>query len=126
MRTLAEVAREPDRAVSAARHRLVQAIREASAQGMTQQQIARETGRSQPEISRLLRFHGSSPLGRRLRAHRADVIALIEAAGGSDVRDFGSVAEGQDGGDSDADLLFTMDDALASWGSPGSRWHSSS
>ena len=116
MSVLAEVAREADRAVSDARNRLVRAIREASAQGMTQQQIARETGRSQPEISRLLRFHGTSPLGRRLRAHRSDVIAMVEAAGGGDVRVFGSVAEGTDGGGSDVDLLFTMDDALSLMG----------
>lgn len=112
MSTLAEVAREADRAVVDARARLARAVREASAAGMTQQQIAREIGRSQPEVSRLLRFHGTSPLGRTLRAHRSDVLRIIEASGGRNVRVFGSVAEGEDGAESDVDLLFTKGDQL--------------
>ena len=75
---------------------------------MTQAEIAREIGRSQPEVSRLLRFHGTSPLARTLRAARAEVLRAIRAAGGDDVRVFGSVATGQDHPGSDVDLLFTM------------------
>src|SRR5699024_8317126 len=103
MATLAEIAQDSDRAVSDARSELTRAVRDAAARGMTQQQIAREIGRSQPEVSRLLRFHGSSRLGRILRRHRAEVLEVIEAAGGSNVRVFGSVAEGSDGPDSDVD-----------------------
>lgn len=107
MATLAEVARVSDRAVADARADLIRAVRDAAAHGMTQQQTAREIGRSQPEVWRLLRFHGSTPLGRRLRAHRAEVLGLVEAAGGGNVRVFGSVSVGQDGPESDVDLLFT-------------------
>jgi predicted nucleotidyltransferase len=113
MSTLAEVARESDRAVADARAALIRAVREASAQGMTQLQIAREIGRSQPEVSRLLRFHGTTPLARRVRAHRQEILAIIGAAGGRDVRVFGSLAEGLDGPDSDVDLVFTMHDVLS-------------
>ncbi|MBI0301471.1 hypothetical protein JBE04_45325, partial [Streptomyces sp. PRKS01-29] len=45
-------------------------MREAAAAGMTQAQIAEQIGRSQPEVSRPLRFHGATSLARRLRAAR--------------------------------------------------------
>lgn len=48
------------------------------------------------------------PLASALVAHRDEVIALVEAAGGSNVRVFGSVATGDERVDSDIDLLFTM------------------
>lgn len=106
--TLAAVARDADAAVHAARDALVQAVRAAAAAGMTQAQIAAEIGRSQPEVSRLLRFHGTTPLARRLRAARPEVLRLIHAAGGEKVRVFGSVARGDDDEASDVDLLFVM------------------
>ena len=105
---LAEVARESDAAVRRARDELVRAVREASAAGMTQAQIAAEIGRSQPEVSRLLRFHGTTPLARRLRTSRAEVLRAVAEAGGRDVRVFGSVARGEDDEGSDVDLLFVM------------------
>lgn len=105
---LSRIATEADDAARAARSRLVTAVRAAHADGMTQAQIAWATGRSQPEISRLLRFHGTGPLARRLRKHRRPVLDLIEAAGGSNVRVFGSVATGRERPDSDIDLLFHM------------------
>jgi len=80
---------------------------------MTQTQIAAEIGRSQPEVSRLLHFHGTSPLARRLRAHADDIRQIIAAAGGGNVRVFGSVATGQDQDGSDIDLLFTMGTPLS-------------
>lgn len=106
--TLAEVARESDRAVREARSRLIRAVRQAAAEGMTQQQIGDAIGRSQPEVSRLLRFHGAGPLARRVRSSRREIIALVRAAGGRDVRVFGSVATGEEQPESDVDLLFTM------------------
>lgn len=75
---------------------------------MTQTQIAQQIGRSQPEVSRLLWFHGTSPLARRLRSHSDQVRQIVAEAGGRQVRVFGSVATGQDRPDSDVDLLFTM------------------
>ena len=106
--SLAEAARRADQLIAQGRGELVRAVRQASAAGMTQTQIAAEIGRSQPEVSRLLRFHGTSPLGRRLRQHAGEVKGLVAAAGGRDVRVFGSVATGQDHEGSDVDLLFTM------------------
>lgn len=96
-----------------ARAELVRAVRAAAAEGMTQAEIAEEIGRSQPEVSRLLRFHGTSPRARALRRHRSDVRRLIKEAGGSNVRVFGSVATGTDHDGSDVDLLFAMERPLS-------------
>ena len=109
---LAAIAQETDKAVRQARERLVTAVRKASRDGMSQKEIARQIGRSQPEVSRLLRFHGTTPLARRLRAARRQVIETVKAAGGSNVRVFGSVATGQEHEGSDIDLLFRMDQPL--------------
>ena len=105
---LAEVARRTDDAVAQARADLVRAVRQAAAEGMTQAQIAAAIGRSQPEVSRLLHFHGTTPLARVLRRHAGEIRKIVTAAGGSDVRVFGSVATGVDHPGSDVDLLFTM------------------
>jgi predicted nucleotidyltransferase len=80
---------------------------------MSQSQIASEIGRSQPEVSRLLHFHGTSPLARRLRKHTSEIRRTIANAGGSSVRVFGSVATGLDHEGSDIDLLFTMGTPLS-------------
>jgi predicted nucleotidyltransferase len=111
--SLAEVARRSDGAVARARDELVRAVRQAAASGMSQTQIASEIGRSQPEVSRLLHFHGTTPLARRLRKHTSEIRRIIAEAGGSNVRVFGSVATGQDHEDSDIDLLFTMGTPLS-------------
>ena len=103
--TLAREAREADAAVAAGRARLVAAVRAAYRSGMSQREIAQVVGRSQPEVSRLIRFHGTSPRARVLRAHRDEVIALLAEHGLTDVRVFGSTARGTDGPDSDIDLL---------------------
>ena len=105
---LAEVARRSDEAVRDARAELVHAVREAARQGLTQARIAQLIGRSQPEVSRLLRFHGHGPLALRLRRHAREVRDLIDQAGGSNVRVFGSVATGAERAGSDIDLLFDM------------------
>ena len=111
-KSLAAVARETDEAVRQARGRLVAAVRKASREGMSQKEIARQIGRSQPEVSRLLRFHGTTPLAKQLRTARREVIETVKAAGGSNVRVFGSVATGQEHKGSDIDLLFRMDQPL--------------
>ena len=105
---LAEVARRSDEAVRDARAELVHAVREAARQGLTQAQIATLIGRSQPEVSRLLRFHGRGPVALRLRKHAREVRELIDEGGGSNVRVFGSVATGTEQTSSDIDLLFDM------------------
>jgi predicted nucleotidyltransferase len=106
--TLAAVAARTDATIASARAELVSAVRAAHASGMTQQQIARAIGRSQPEVSRLLHFHGTTPLGRTLRANSHHVEQILKAAGGVDIRVFGSVATGTDREDSDIDLLIAM------------------
>lgn len=68
---LAEVAHRSDEVVRHARAELVAAVREAPREGLTQTEIARLIGRSQPEVSRLLRFHGRGPLAQRLRRQPA-------------------------------------------------------
>ncbi|SPF69515.1 Polymerase, nucleotidyl transferase domain [Propionibacterium ruminifibrarum] len=109
---LARIAREADEATRQARARLVEAVRKAASEGVSQAEIAQQIGRSQPEVSRLIHFHGTTPRARRLRRSRRAVIDLIERAGGSNVRVFGSVATGHDREDSDVDLLFHMERPL--------------
>jgi len=94
--------------VEAARTELVTAVRRAYAQGMKQSEIAVQIGRSQPEVNRLLRFHGSGSRARALRDQSARVRAAVKEAGGARVRVFGSTADGTDRPDSDVDLLFDM------------------
>ena len=110
--SLAVIAQETDEAIRQARNQMVAAVRNASKNGMSQQEIARQIGRSQPEVSRLLHFHGTTPLARRLRSARHEVIETVKAAGGSNVRVFGSVATGREHEGSDIDLLFHMDQPL--------------
>lgn len=113
METLTDIARRHDQTVRTAREELVRAVREAAADGMTQTEIAHAIGRSQPEVSRLLRFHGTTPLARRLRASRRQVRDEIGRLGGKNVRVFGSVATGTERPNSDVDLLFTMGPTLS-------------
>jgi uncharacterized protein len=47
----------------------------------------------------------SGPIGRRVRQHRADLVAAAATHGVTGLRVFGSVARGQDRPDSDVDLL---------------------
>lgn len=110
---LAEVARQADEVAAQARSDLVRAVRQAAAQGMTQSEIARQIRRSQPEVSRLLRFHGTSPLARNLRRNADQIRQLLAKAGGSRVRVFGSVAVGVDQPGSDVDLLFDITKPLS-------------
>lgn len=69
--------------------------------------------RSQPEVSRLLRFHGTSPLARRVRRNADQIRQLVAEAGGTGVRIFGSVATGEGRPESDVDLLFVMKEPLS-------------
>lgn len=47
-------------------------------------------------------------LGRRLRQHRKALLEAVRDAGASNLRVFGSVARGEDGPDSDVDLLVDL------------------
>lgn len=111
--TLTEIARRTDAVTAQARAELVGAVRQAAAQGATQAEIAEQIGRSQPEVSRLLRFHGSTDLARRLRRNAQEIRQLLAAVGGDRVRVFGSVAVGRDRPDSDVDIVFRMKQPLS-------------
>ncbi len=111
--SLRDVAVRCDAMVEEARRELVAAVRRAYAAGMTQAAIAGEIGRSQPEVNRLLRFHGTTPHARRLRAQSTRVREEVSAVGGRNVRVFGSTAAGTDGPGSDVDLLFEMREPLS-------------
>ncbi len=126
-----EAAARADRLRAEAARSLVTAARQAAAMGWSQRRIGAALGRSQPEVARLLRRvelvssppgavsvaadeDRSSPgpleepasmLGRVLGSRREAVVAAAERNGASNVRVFGSVARGQDGPDSDVDLL---------------------
>ena len=76
---------------------------------MTQAQIAAAIGRSQPGGVATAAFPRDQPGEQNVRRHRGQVTRLVKAAGGSNVRVFGSVATGFDHADSDIDLLFTTD-----------------
>src|ERR1700712_5581910 len=98
-------AREAEELHRRSRDLLRDTVRDASRAGFSQRQIAEAIGRSQPEVSRLLRFHGSTPLGQALVKHRREVIRLAGSYGVSNVRVFGSVARTMDRAGSDIDLL---------------------
>lgn len=57
--------------------------------------------------SALVRLSG--PLGRKVRAQRAEIKRLCAKAGATNVRVFGSVARGQETSHSDIDLLVDVD-----------------
>lgn len=106
-RELQKAARHSDELHRESRAVLVDAVRKGAAAGMTQRQIAACVGRSQPEVARLLRFQPTSPRGRRVAALRPEILRIAREAGFVNVRIFGSVARGDDGPESDVDLLVT-------------------
>jgi predicted nucleotidyltransferase len=111
---LSKVAIETDRQRAQASARLLKAVGEASERGLTQIQIARSIGRSQPEVSRLIRayragkFRPRSRLGRVLKQHRDEILTIAKRYKASNVRVFGSVARGEDEPSSDIDLLVDL------------------
>ena len=84
---------------------LVDTVRQAVRDGYTQREIAAALGRSQPEVSRLLRFVPHSDHGKLLVRHRREILALARKHGFSNVRVFGSTARGDEHPGSDIDLL---------------------
>lgn len=102
LRAEAELTRQQ---IKQGRERLVAAIRSAHRSGLSQRAIAQAAATSQPEVSRLIRFHGTSPLGKRLRSHRSEVLNYLASEEIGAVRVFGSVSRGDDTSSSDIDLL---------------------
>ena len=91
---------------------LVDAVRDGAAAGLSQREIASAIGRSQPEVSRLLRFHGSTPLGRKLVRTGTDPGLIAATYGVRNIRVFGSVARGTMRSGSDIDLLVDLPDGI--------------
>lgn len=54
----------------------------------------------------------NTALGRRLRQHRRALLDAVVAAGGRNLRVFGSVARGEDGPSSDVDLLVDLPEGV--------------
>lgn len=104
--------------------------------GLTQAELARLAGTSQPAVNRyergksepsratlariLAACSGTRRPSEALVAHRDEVIALLRRDGARTILVFGSVARGEDDVNSDVDLLVDhLDDATYSWGDPG-------
>ncbi len=111
--SLVDDARAADDLHEQSRHLLVNAVRTGARAGLTQRQIAQAIGRSQPEVSRLLRFQSKTVLGRRLADHRRQILHILGTNGMRNVRVFGSVARQEDGPDSDVDLLAYVPQGLS-------------
>lgn len=111
--SLVDDARAADDLHEQSRHLLVNAVRTGARAGLTQRQIAQAIGRSQPEVSRLLRFQSKTVLGRRLADHRRQILHILGTNGMRNVRVFGSVARQEDGPDSDVDLLADVPQGLS-------------
>jgi len=106
-------ARAADQLHARSRELLRNAALRGHREGLTQREIAEALGRSQPEVSRLLRFHPTSDLGRRLARGRREVITILARHGARRPRVFGSVARGTDGPSSDVDLLVEIHDGVS-------------
>lgn len=109
-------ARAADLLYARSRKILVDAVRAGVKAGFSQRDIAVAVGRSQPEVSRLVRFQGTTPLGKKLRKHRADVIRIAKEHGAHDLKVFGSVVTGKEHEKSDIDLLATFDKGMTLMG----------
>jgi predicted nucleotidyltransferase/predicted XRE-type DNA-binding protein len=108
VRRLQTDGRTADELHARSRDLLISAARAGAAAGLTQREIAAALGRSQPEVSRLLRFRGSTDLGRRLADRRSEVLAALKRYAATNPRVFGSVARGTDRPGSDIDLLVDL------------------
>ncbi|MEO9104613.1 MAG: nucleotidyltransferase domain-containing protein [Terrimesophilobacter sp.] len=110
---LSNDARRADELHAASRALLVSAARAGAVAGLSQREIASAIGRSQPEVSRLLRFQGRSPAGRTLARNRTAVIRIAAGHGVRNIRVFGSVANGTDSLTSDIDLLADLPQGMS-------------
>jgi hypothetical protein len=70
----------------------------------TGHELTLDLARTDPSVRGL----PDTALGRRVRQHRQALLDAVATAGGSNLRVFGSVARGEDGPDSDVDLLVDL------------------
>ena len=110
---LAVKARDAQELISQGRRDFVALVREASRSGMSQRAIAQAVDRSQPEIARLLRFHGTSAQARTLGRNRQELIGFLAANKLSNPRIFDSVAKDNPTPDSDIDVLVAAQEPLS-------------
>jgi predicted nucleotidyltransferase/DNA-binding XRE family transcriptional regulator len=75
----------------------------------TGHELTLSLNRSDPTVRGL----PDTPLGRRLRHHRKALLDAVASAGASNLRVFGSVARGEDGPDSDVDLLVDLPEGMS-------------
>jgi predicted nucleotidyltransferase len=110
---LAEADRDRDRAAEKLQRAVVRAVEE----GHSQSEVAGILGITQPAVSQMLRNArirarlSRGPVGRLLMERRRQVRDLARAAGATNLRVFGSVAQGEDVEGSDIDLLVRMPSA---------------
>ena len=109
-------ARAADLLYARSRKILVDAVRAGIKAGLSQRDIAAAVGRSQPEVSRLVRFQGTTPLGKKLGKHRAEVVKIAKEHGARNLKVFGSVVTGKEHEKSDIDLLATFDPGMTLMG----------
>lgn len=115
LESLTRVAAVTDSQRAQAGEALRAAVGRAADHGLTQAEIATAIGRSQPEVSRLIkmyrarRFRPRSARGTVLHQHREQIVALAQAHKATNVRVFGSVVRGEDDKDSDVDLLVDLE-----------------
>lgn len=105
-------ARRADALQREARDLLVDATHRAAAAGLTQREIAEVVGRSQPEVSRLLKQAQPGPLALKVSRERERLLAVLSRYGVTEVHLFGSVATRTEGPQSDVDLLVETPEAL--------------
>lgn len=91
---------------------LVDAVHRAADQGLSQREIAQAVGRSQPEVSRLLRQARPGPLSLRIAQSRQKVLDVLAEYGVTDARVFGSVATRKETPESDVDILIDSSKTL--------------
>ncbi|MGI9196927.1 MAG: nucleotidyltransferase domain-containing protein [Candidatus Nanopelagicales bacterium] len=116
--TLVACAMEARRDESVARLRRALAIRAMAAEGLSQQEIARQLGVTQPAISQALsastRISEAEP-GLVVEAAAPVLKALAAARGYTRLAVFGSVARGDAGPDSDIDLIVQAPEETSSF-----------
>ena len=107
-RELIDSATQAEDLITKGRLQLISAIRTAARSGMSQRDIAKAIGKSQPEVHRLLHFNTKTPIGRKIRKSKPEILELLARHGITHPRIFGSTVRGTDGPQSDIDILATM------------------
>ncbi|MES2866530.1 MAG: nucleotidyltransferase domain-containing protein [Actinomycetota bacterium] len=103
-----EISREASRADALQRYSrdlLLDATHRAASAGLSQREIAQVVGRSQPEVSRLLRQKPPGPLALRVAQQRQALTDVLAKYGVVDARIFESVAKRAETPESDVDIL---------------------